>query len=466
MVPTSIVRTPSTSRGSTSATMNVRLPISCFIGWSSRRSTDHRLVTVRPVPQGVFPLRHRSAWVIRVSTQTAGPSGIDRYFGITERGSTVAARAAGRSGHLLHDGLHRGAQPDHRLRGRGRQSSGGARPTSPQVASSTALVAGGHDDPDGRRRALPVRDRRRARPQRGGRLPARRRDVVAGAMGIVVLEGLVITALVLDRVPAGGVRRGPVRAQARHRVGIGLFIAFIGFVDAGFVRRARRRQRRCRSARHRRRLPAGPRSSSWSGCCSRSSCARAGPGRHPHQHRGHDRLRHRPQRHRRRLGPDRPASRQPQGLEPQRAGAPTRSCRRPTSACSATSAWAARSPQVGVVSALLLVFTLMLADFFDTMGTVVGVGAEGDLLDEDGGCPGGSGCCWSTRWPRPPAGRRRRRRTRPTSSRPRAWPTAPAPAWPAWPPACCSWAPCSSRRWSPSSPTRRRRPPSWSSASC
>ena len=43
---------------------------------------------------------------------------------------------------------------------------------------------------------------------------------------------------------------------------------------------------------------------------------------------------------------------------------------------------------VGVVSALLLVFTLMLADFFDTMGTVVGVAAEGDLLEEDGELPG------------------------------------------------------------------------------
>jgi AGZA family xanthine/uracil permease-like MFS transporter len=44
--------------------------------------------------------------------------------------------------------------------------------------------------------------------------------------------------------------------------------------------------------------------------------------------------------------------------------------------------------RVGVLAALLLVFTLMLADFFDTMGTVVGVGQEADLLDEDGRLPG------------------------------------------------------------------------------
>jgi AGZA family xanthine/uracil permease-like MFS transporter len=44
--------------------------------------------------------------------------------------------------------------------------------------------------------------------------------------------------------------------------------------------------------------------------------------------------------------------------------------------------------EVGVVSAVLFVFTLMLADFFDTMGTIVGVGAEAGLLDEDGQLPG------------------------------------------------------------------------------
>ncbi|GAB2630658.1 NCS2 family permease [Kribbella swartbergensis] len=43
--------------------------------------------------------------------------------------------------------------------------------------------------------------------------------------------------------------------------------------------------------------------------------------------------------------------------------------------------------RVGVVSALLLVFTLMLADFFDTMGTMTAIGAEAGLLDADGNPP-------------------------------------------------------------------------------
>ena len=43
--------------------------------------------------------------------------------------------------------------------------------------------------------------------------------------------------------------------------------------------------------------------------------------------------------------------------------------------------------KIGVVAALLLVFTLLLADFFDTMGTMVAIGAEANLLDKDGNPP-------------------------------------------------------------------------------
>ena len=38
-------------------------------------------------------------------------------------------------------------------------------------------------------------------------------------------------------------------------------------------------------------------------------------------------------------------------------------------------------------SAVLLIFTLMLADFFDTMGTMTAIGAEAGLLDDDGTPP-------------------------------------------------------------------------------
>lgn len=43
--------------------------------------------------------------------------------------------------------------------------------------------------------------------------------------------------------------------------------------------------------------------------------------------------------------------------------------------------------KIGIVSTALLVFALLLADFFDTMGTMVAIGAEADLLDKEGNPP-------------------------------------------------------------------------------
>ncbi|MFN0071136.1 MAG: NCS2 family permease [Chloroflexota bacterium] len=42
---------------------------------------------------------------------------------------------------------------------------------------------------------------------------------------------------------------------------------------------------------------------------------------------------------------------------------------------------------IGVLAAALTIFSLMLSDFFDTMGTVIGVGGEAKLLDEQGRLP-------------------------------------------------------------------------------
>lgn len=42
---------------------------------------------------------------------------------------------------------------------------------------------------------------------------------------------------------------------------------------------------------------------------------------------------------------------------------------------------------MGVVAAILVIFSLMLADFFDTMGTMVAIGEEGGLLDKEGNPP-------------------------------------------------------------------------------
>ncbi len=43
--------------------------------------------------------------------------------------------------------------------------------------------------------------------------------------------------------------------------------------------------------------------------------------------------------------------------------------------------------KIGAVAVILLVFSLLLADFFDTMGTMVAVGSEAGLVDKDGNIP-------------------------------------------------------------------------------
>ena len=59
----------------------------------------------------------------------------------------------------------------------------------------------------------------------------------ADAMGLVVIEGLIITVLVLTGFRQAVFRAVPQQLKYAISVGIGLFIALIGLVDAGFVRR-------------------------------------------------------------------------------------------------------------------------------------------------------------------------------------------------------------------------------------
>ena len=59
----------------------------------------------------------------------------------------------------------------------------------------------------------------------------------ADAMGLVVLEGLIITVLVLTGFRGAVFRAVPQQLKYAISVGIGLFIALIGLVDSGFVRR-------------------------------------------------------------------------------------------------------------------------------------------------------------------------------------------------------------------------------------
>lgn len=57
------------------------------------------------------------------------------------------------------------------------------------------------------------------------------------AMGLVVIEGVIICVLVLTGLREAVMNAIPQPLKHAIGVGIGLFIAFIGFVDAGFVSR-------------------------------------------------------------------------------------------------------------------------------------------------------------------------------------------------------------------------------------
>ncbi|MGH3346625.1 MAG: NCS2 family permease [Nocardioides sp.] len=63
------------------------------------------------------------------------------------------------------------------------------------------------------------------------------RSTWADAMGLVVLEGIVILVLVLTGFRRAVFHAVPQQLKIAISVGIGLFIALIGFVDAGFVTR-------------------------------------------------------------------------------------------------------------------------------------------------------------------------------------------------------------------------------------
>ena len=59
----------------------------------------------------------------------------------------------------------------------------------------------------------------------------------ADAMGLVIIEGIIIVILVLTCVRAAVFRAVPAQLKIAIAVGIGLFITLIGLVDSGFVRR-------------------------------------------------------------------------------------------------------------------------------------------------------------------------------------------------------------------------------------
>jgi AGZA family xanthine/uracil permease-like MFS transporter len=172
---------------------------------------------------------------LRSGTQDTRPrSGLDAYFQISERGSTVEREVRGGLATFFTMAYIVVLNP---LILGGAQDASGQRLDLGQLATSTALVACVMTV------LMGVVGRYPFAIAAGLGLNA----VVAfqlasqmswpAAMGVVVLEGLIITVLVLTGLREWIMDSIPLALKQSIGVGIGLFIAFIGFVDAGFVRR-------------------------------------------------------------------------------------------------------------------------------------------------------------------------------------------------------------------------------------
>ncbi len=209
----------------------------------------------------------------------------------------------------------------------------------------------------------------------------------ADAMGLVVLEGIVILILVLTGFRQAVFRAIPAQLKTAISVGIGLFITLIGLYDAGIVRKA----------------PAAPVELGVGGFLAGwptvvfvvgllaivvmmvrkvrgailigiigatilailvEAVAKIGP---------------------RVAGPDQPVN--PTGWGLNTPTLPERVVAAPDLSLLGQFNLLGSFSKIGLISAGLLVFTLMLADFFDTMGTMVAIGGEAGLLDEDGNPP-------------------------------------------------------------------------------
>ena len=163
-------------------------------------------------------------------------SGLDRYFRISERGSTVATEV--RAGVVTFFAMAYIVLLNPLILGTSEDSAGNVLGI-PQVAAATALVAGimcilfgvVANYPFGIAASLGLNTLVAVT------LVGTEGLTWAQAMGLVVIDGIVIVILAVSGFRSAVFRAIPPSMKAAIGVGIGMFIAMIGFVDAGFVRR-------------------------------------------------------------------------------------------------------------------------------------------------------------------------------------------------------------------------------------
>jgi len=316
---------------------------------------------------------------------------VDRFFSITRRGSTVGRELRGglvtfftMAYIVVLNPLIIGTQAD----STGAFLGGGTQPNLAMVAAATALVAGVMTIVMGLVANFPL-----ALATGLGlnafvafgiaKLP---QMTWADAMGLIVLEGIIITVLVLTGFRTAVFRAVPAPLKTAISVGIGLFITIIGLVDAGFVRKPGAGPVPVE-------LGIGGFLSGWPlvvfvlgllaiiamlvrrvkgailygivGATVLAVIVEAVA----------------------KIGGQTDATGKvvnPAGWGLNVPKIPSQLVDVPNFGLLGHFSLLGSFGRIGLVAAALLVFTLMLADFFDTMGTMVAIGAEAGLLDKDG----------------------------------------------------------------------------------
>lgn len=314
-------------------------------------------------------------------------SAVDRFFKITERGSTLGAEIRGglvtfftMSYIIVLNPLIIGTLPD----STGQFLGGGDAPNLAMIAAATALVAGVLSILMGLVANFPIAlaaglGLNAVVAYTIAQLPGM---TWADAMGIVVLEGLVILVLVLTGFRTAVFRAVPRELKVAIGVGIGLFIALIGFVNAGFVRQGAGTPLE---------LGSGGSLAGWPvavfvlGLIAAivlmvrkvrgglliavvgttvlalvvEAVAKVGAA-----------------------GEDNPT-----GWHQNVPSVPDSLVDLPDLSLLGQFSLLGAFGKIGVLAVVVLVFSILLADFFDTMGTMVAVGQEAKLLDADGNPP-------------------------------------------------------------------------------
>ncbi len=321
----------------------------------------------------------------------AGASGLDKYFKITERGSTVPREIRGgvvtfftMAYIIVLNPIILGGAMDLG----GQSITGGGQADFAQIAAVTALVAGVMTVLMGVVANYPLALATGLGLNAFVAFSIASQMSWADAMGLVVLEGLIILVLVLTGFRKAVFAAVPPELKVAISVGIGLFIALIGLVDAGVVRRNPDAAGTT--------VPVGlginGALAGWpvlvfaiglilmiilyarrvKGAILISILATTllaiiveaivdvGPT----------------------FGSD--GSFNPKGWNLTVPAWPDKIVDTPDFGLLGNFSLFGSFSEVGTVTALLLVFTLLLADFFDTMGTMTAIGAEAGLLDEDG----------------------------------------------------------------------------------